>query len=566
MSNNKLVEEIKERLSIEEVVSSYIKLEKTGINFKTRCPFHNEKTPSFFVSPDRGSFYCFGCNKGGDIFTFIQEIENVSFLDALKILADKAGLDISKYKIINNEKITENNKNVLYEILEKATLFFQKRLEENQETKKYLKNRGINEESIKKFRIGFAKNEWHELLDFLKKEGYSESSILKTGLIVKNENDRLYDRFRDRIIFPIFDEKGKVVAYSARILKEKKDEPKYINSPETELFNKSKILYGFNFAKQIIRKHDFAILVEGQIDVIMTHQIGYTNTVASSGTSFTEEQLKLIKRYTKNLLISFDADNAGVKSSKKVWELALQNEMEVKVIPIEGKKDPAELIFQKPDDWKKIVKNSQHIIEYLSEHIYKNFSDIRKRQKEVQIEIYPYLRNIRSYTDKSYFIEKLSDLFDINKDAIWNDISVKENNNQNVEGAEDKKEFTNPKEILFGIYYNKNINNPDDFLNLIKKYISDDMITEMEKRKEKIILKSELLFGQYETLRDFVEDILKQVILIDLEEKKNKIIKEIKELKDNSQQEKIKLKNLTNIKIKMENVKKGGCHNLLNMI
>lgn len=558
--NKSAVDEIKEKLSIEEVVSSYVKLEKTGINMRACCPFHNEKTPSFFISPDRGSFYCFGCSKGGDIFTFIEEIEGVDFKDALKILAEKAGVEI-KFEGGDRKQDTGNSeKNILYEILEKATLFFEREIEKNEKVKEYLKVRGVDEKTKNKFRVGYAKDEWQSLYDYLKSEKYSDLEILKTGLVIKNEKGRIYDRFRGRIIFPIFDEKGRTIAYSARILTDQKDQPKYINSPETILFNKSKTLYGLNFAKQTIRKHDFAILVEGQMDVIMAHQVGYTNTIASSGTSFTEEQLNIIGRNTKNLLVAFDGDGAGINSSKKVWEMALKNDMDVKILPLSKGQDPADVILNNIEDWKKMVKNSIHIIEHLANVIKNNFTDIRKQLKEVQIQIYPYLRSLKSYTEKSFFAEKISDMFGIERDAIWADVNLKEEKEKQEYRSTEKKEQVNPKEILYGIYLSKELKNKDKFFELIKNYISNDLISEMDKRKDKILFEVDLLLEKYSELETLVEDMYSILKISDLEKEKEVINQKLQDVIDGSDEEKKLMRRSVDISRELEAVKKKGCH------
>lgn len=566
--NNNVVNEIKEKLSIEEVVGSYIKLEKSGINLKACCPFHNEKTPSFFVSPDRGSFYCFGCSKGGDMFTFVEEIEGVDFKEALKVLAEKAGVDLNKFQISNYK--SQKKDDFLYEILEKATLYFERELQKNDNAKKYLQKRGIEEQTVCKFRIGYAKDEWQSLYDYLKSQNYSDEQIIATGLMVQKENGRIYDRFRGRIIFPIFDEKSRVIAYSARILTEDKEQPKYINSPETSLFLKSKTLYGFNFAKQTIRKHDFAILVEGQLDVIMTHQIGYLNSVASSGTSFTEEQLKIIKRHTNNLLISFDGDGAGIKSSKKVWEMALSNEMDVKVIPLKEGKDPADIILENLDDWKNLVKNSKHIIEHLSYSIKNNFHDIRKQQKAVQTEIYPYIRSVKSYTDKSYFVEKISEFFGIDKDAIWVDINEKietKNNEPVINAKESKiKERIDPREILFGILRYKNILNKEEFKNKILEEMPEDFFVKMEKQEDKIAFKIDLLLEEYGDLKRLSDDMYSRLKIMNLSNKKENIKKELLNFNGTFEQEKFLMLELENLSREIEGVKKKGCHYIQNMI
>lgn len=557
---NSAVEEIKERLGIEEVVSSYIKLEKSGINLKACCPFHNEKTPSFFVSPDRGSFYCFGCSKGGDIFTFIQEIEGVDFKEALKILADKAGVDVSKYSFEKSEKLDDT----LYVILEKATKFFENKLENINASKEYLLNRGIENKIIKKFRIGYALDEWQSLYDFLKKEKYTDQQIINTGLVIKNEKGRIYDRFRGRVIFPIFDDRGRPVAFSARILTDAKDQPKYINSPETELFNKSKILYGFNFAKQTIRKHDFAILTEGQMDVILSHQIGYTNCVASSGTSFTEDQLQIIKRHTNNLLIAFDGDSAGLNSSKKVWNLALKNDMDVKVLSLPSGQDPADIISSDVGKWKELVKDSKHIVEHIAVAIKEKIDDNRKQQKEVQKEIYPYIQNLKSYTDKSFFVEKISDMFGIDRDAIWADVNSEELTVQEKQKKEnrslDEVKF-NEREILYGIYFVAELKDKEEYLKKIKEFITEDLIQEMNKRKEKILFETENFLSKQKDREKSIKEVFTSLKLKVLEERRKSLSQTIKTDEDPNN-----MKKLIAISREIESVKKKGCQDLDNVI
>jgi DNA primase len=418
MQNNHHIQEIKERLPIEEVVSRYVKLDKSGINLKGLCPFHGEKTPSFFVAPHRGSFMCFGCGKKGDIFTFVQEIEGIEFFDALKQLAEQAGVAL-ELKSSENQNETKN----AYTILEKACLVFESYLAKDIGAQEYLSSRGLTAQTIKQFRIGFIPDEWNILYTELKKT-FEEKDILESGLVIKNENGRVYDRFRGRIMFPIFDSSGKVIAFTGRVLiPEQKETPKYVNSPETQLFSKSHVLYGLNFAKQAVRKHNFIILVEGQMDVIMSHQMGYSNTVASSGTAFTQDQLQIISKLTPNLLLAFDSDSAGLATTAKVWEMAINQGLDVKIAYYEGAKDPADTIKENPDTWKETVKNSIHIIEFVTQLIAK-VSDERKRLKLYHERVLPLLKRVHTYSEKNFFIGKISQILSINSSIIWSDVSL----------------------------------------------------------------------------------------------------------------------------------------------
>ncbi|MFA6274514.1 MAG: DNA primase, partial [Candidatus Paceibacterota bacterium] len=333
---NSPVQKIKERLSIEEVVSSYIKLERAGANLKAKCPFHNEKTPSFFISPDRGSYYCFGCSAKGDIFTFVEEFEGLDFKGALKLLAEKAGVQLEDYKY---NKEAESEKEKLYRAMEEATKFFENNLIENSEVLNYLKSRGLEDKTIKDFRIGFIKNDWRELYTFLQKKGFTEIELEKAGLIKKTEKG-YYDRFRGRIMFPISDSSGRIIAFSGRLFQDDGKSAKYLNSPETPIFNKSSVLYGLDRAKESIRKNNFSILVEGQFDLILSHQAGFRNTIATSGTALSDStiskenvvsNLGLLRRLSGNIVLAFDADKAGFNAANRASKIALSFGMDVKV-------------------------------------------------------------------------------------------------------------------------------------------------------------------------------------------------------------------------------------------
>jgi DNA primase len=317
------VEQIKARLSIVDVVGSYIKLDKAGSSFKALCPFHNEKSPSFNVSPSRDAYYCFGCNRGGDIFSFVEEIEGIEFVDALKLLADRAGVTLT-HDIKENKSEREH----LASLMEEATLFYERQLLQNTAVKAYLVDRGLTEETVRSFRIGFAPLEWRAVYDHLRSKHFSDAEIEKAGLVKPTEGKEPYDRFRGRVMFPIFDANGRVVAFSGRVFGEQKnkdgsDVAKYINSPETPLYDKSSIMFGYDRAKRAIRTQNFTILVEGQMDLIMSHQAGTENTVAVSGTALTEKHLTLLKRLSDNLVFAFDADEAGLRATARAFRLAL---------------------------------------------------------------------------------------------------------------------------------------------------------------------------------------------------------------------------------------------------
>jgi len=399
MSSN--VDQIKSRLSVSDLIGSYIKLYKAGANFKAVCPFHNEKTPSFFVSPVRESWHCFGCNKGGDIFSFVMEIEGVDFLEALKMLAVRAGVEIKQ----ENPK-ERNEKEILMKIIEDSTTFYQGKLNKESEPYSYLIKRGLNDDSIKNFRIGFAPDGWRNLYEFLRGKNFSDMDIEKAGMIIKSPKG-FYDRFRSRIMFPIFNSIGQVVGFSGRIFGEESQlsGAKYINSPQTPLFDKSRILYGFDRAKNAIRQENSCVLVEGQMDLLMSQQAFVLNTVATSGTALTEEHLKIIKRIADNLILSFDTDEAGFVASERAVGMALEMGFDVKIASIE-EKDPADLIKKNPDQWKEAVVNAKPFITFYLDTIILKFKDIKDARKEVEKKIIPLLSKIKSEIERSHYVSE----------------------------------------------------------------------------------------------------------------------------------------------------------------
>jgi DNA primase len=410
------VEQIKERLTIEDVVGSYIKLERAGNSLKARCPFHNEKTPSFFVSPDRGSYYCFGCGAKGDIFTFVQEFENIDFIGALKILAERAGVELEKFSVKKDDA-----KERLYTLLEFTTLFLEKNLQGEEIPLAYLKKRGLTEKTIKDWRIGYVRDEWRSISDHLKSKGFTDSEMERAG-ITKTEGNSTYDRFRGRIMFPIFDSASRVIAFSGRILVDDGKSAKYLNSPQTEIFDKSKVLYGYDRAKQSIRKADYSILVEGQMDLLMSHQAGFTNTIASSGTALTISHLALLKRISNKIIMSFDSDNAGAKAAERGWALALAQGMDVKIAEIPKGYDPADLILKDKEEFKNVLKNSVHIIDFILGRILQEHTDQRKIGLEINSKVLPYIYLLESNIEKSHYISKISEKTGISEDALRDDL------------------------------------------------------------------------------------------------------------------------------------------------
>ncbi len=399
------LELIKNKINVVDLIQEYLPLKKSGINFKANCPFHTEKTPSFMVSPERGIFKCFGCQKGGDIFKFLMEKEGMEFKEALEVLAKKAGITLKK---------SEGKKDLrdrLYEVNLKAQEFFHFILTKHPLGKnalEYLKKRGLTEASIEEFGIGYSPNSWDSLLKFLTKRGFSVKEILDSGLGVESKSSG-YDRFRGRITFPLTDTKGRIIGFSGRVLHPA--EPKYINSPQTIIFDKSQFLFGINLAKGEIRQKDEAILVEGEMDVILSHQVGIKNTVASKGTALTEGQIELIKKYTQNISLCFDTDLAGDVASRRGIEMADKAGFNIKVISVTGGKDPAEIIKVKPSLWEKAVSTATPIYDYYLGSVSSRF-DPKKAEdlRKISGELVPIWAKISDDLVREHYTQKLTAL------------------------------------------------------------------------------------------------------------------------------------------------------------
>lgn len=418
------VEQIKERLSIVDVVSSYIKIEKAGKNFKGRCPFHNEKTPSFFVSPERESYYCFGCGAKGDIFTFVEQFEGLDFVGALKMLAARAGVELDNASYGKTEPNTR-----LFALLEDATIFFEEIFAKNEEAKKYLEDRGVAEATTTMFRVGFAPHEWRALHDYLAKKGYSRDEMLQAGLLKRKESEKgdatFYDAFRSRIIFPIADASGRIIAFSGRIFgTDDANAPKYINSPETPLFKKSETLYGFDKAKTSIRKYDFSVLVEGPIDLIMAHQAGFTNAIAVMGTAFTSRHIEKLRRLSLNMVVALDADDAGLASATKTARAALIAGMDIKIAALPAGSDPADTIAKDLPAWKTSVREAAHIVDFLLDRAQKtDGKDERAFKGRVRNEVLPHVSLIGNKIDQAHFISRIAHALHTDESVVLEELA-----------------------------------------------------------------------------------------------------------------------------------------------
>ncbi len=426
------ISKIKDRVDVVELISSYIKVQKAGMNFKARCPFHNEKTPSFYISPERQIWHCFGCQKGGDIFGFVKEIEGVEFSDALRILAQRAGVQLEFHQLTEERS---DYKSKLYAISELATKFFEKQLRASRtgmQALRYLKERGLQSSIIDEFRLGYAVNDWEALSKFLRERGYNDSEIVDAGLAIKRENKSgVYDRFRSRIIFPIFDLNGRVVGFTGRVFGEntnKDREPaKYINTPQTSIYDKSMILYGLSKAKQSIRQQDKCLLVEGNMDALMSYQSGVTNVVATSGTALTPNHLKILQRYTNNLDFSFDTDQAGAIATRRGVGLALAQNFNVKAVSIDDPecKDPADYVNKYGSKWADLVSQSKPVIQFYFDNLISQIDPSSVDGKKIVIStLAPFIKRIVSKVEKSHWVNLIASYLKTKEDALEADISL----------------------------------------------------------------------------------------------------------------------------------------------
>ncbi len=415
---------IKDKLDIVDFLRQYVELKPAGKNFKARCPFHKEKTPSFMISPERQSWHCFGsCNEGGDIITFLMKYENIEFYDALKILAEKAGIEI---KTSANRDFRSQNS--LYVVMEAAKNFYKETLEKTPVVQEYLKDRGLKSETIKEFEIGFAPELSDGVTRHLLKAGFAIADIEKAGLAVKTERGTYWDRFRGRVMFPIYNHFGKTVAFTGRILpgNENPNLGKYVNSPETPIFQKSKILYGLHKTKGDIRDAKSAVLVEGQMDLLMMWQDGVKNVVATSGTALTSDHLTVLKRLADELVLSFDSDEAGQIAAERAIDLANTEDFSVKLLTIDDKelKDPADVAKNKPGLLAELVAKAKVAMDYyFHKYVKKDAGDTKSRKQNIRI-VLSKIKNLPSPIDRNHWLKELAAIVKIEERILMEEMEM----------------------------------------------------------------------------------------------------------------------------------------------
>lgn len=417
------VEDIKARIDIVDFINETVPLRQAGTNWKGKCPFHNEKTPSFMVSRDRGSWHCFGCSKGGDIFSFVQEQEGIDFPEALRILAKRAGVQLREY---NKEEQTQRTK--VLDVIRWVSRYYQEVLHKASEAepaRAYLKQRAVNAESIENFGVGYAPSGWDTTFQALKKKGFTDDDIFQAGLTIRKDRGAgYYDRFRNRIMFPIQDVHGTVVGFSGRILDVLVDPKgpvpaKYINSPQTVVYDKGRVLYGLDKAKQAIKQENRAVIVEGQMDCLMSHQAGVHNVVASSGTALTADQVQLIKRFSSNVVLAFDQDAAGAQAALRGVDQALMAKMDVRIVRLSTGKDPDELIRHDLPAWQAAITSAQPLMEYYLQEATTGRDLMRVDDKKAIVKyLLPIIGKLGDAVEQSHYLQQLADMVHVDVAAL----------------------------------------------------------------------------------------------------------------------------------------------------
>lgn len=411
----KIIDQIQEKADIVEVISRYIPLKKIGRNYKTTCPFHNEKTPSFIVSPDKQIYHCFGCGAGGNVFSFLMKYENLQFPEAVEMLAQKTGIVLPR---AGGRDDSNSLTNQLYKINESAGAFFQNCLSNNRAAKDYLASRGVGDEVIKKFKIGYSPDSWEALLNFFKSKGVGAPILEKAGLVISNDKGGHYDRFRSRIIFPITDLKDRILGFGARVLDASL--PKYVNSPESAIYSKGRNLYGLNLSKESIKKEAHLLVVEGYLDFLIPYQAGVKNVIATLGTALTTDQARLIKRFAGTVIMVYDPDEAGEAASLRNLDLLISEDVNVYIAELPQGLDPDSFIRKfGADDFLKLVKASKNIFDYKLDKLKERF-DITKTHGKAAIaaEMLPTISRINNAILKSDLVKRLAEKLSVDEESI----------------------------------------------------------------------------------------------------------------------------------------------------
>jgi len=570
---NSPVQEIKERLDIVEFIRSYVSLIPAGKNFKALCPFHKEKTPSFMVSPERQTWHCFGsCNEGGDIFKFLMKHDNLEFYEALRILAEKAGVELKKTSPAEYRQF-----GILYDINNTAKDFFKKKLLQSKSAQDYLKKRGLKEETINEFEIGLAPDSFDDLTVDLSKAGYNVKDIERAGLNFKTERGSYVDRFRGRIMFPIYNSFGKVVGFSGRISprlqKENPELAKYVNSPETSIFNKSKILYGFHVSKSDIRQSRTAVLMEGQMDFLMAYQDGVRNAVATSGTALTPEHIKLLKRVADELVMSFDSDEAGLRAAESAIDLASSADISVKLLILEEYKDPAEAVESSPGYLLEALKKTKPAMEFYFDRYLGESSDIKSQISKIGMSgfknklrlVLEKIKNLASAVERGHWIKELASKTQVGENSLLEELAQLKNEKLASRGGNPNSQQEKPEPLsrrdLIAQRLISLAAGQDEFISSIKDYVNflPENYSIVFKKISKGELKTEewdenleelfnvvTLRSSFETsilgeekIKEEFEELLRQLEKEYIREKKEELMSFIKEAEQKGEEKKV---------------------------
>ena len=501
------VDEVVEKNDIVELISRYTTLKRVGNRFQALCPLHNDKkTPSFSVSPDKQLFHCFGCGAGGTVIQFIMARENLDFMEAVKFLADKSGIPVPDFRSAtekNRAAEIHNKKKRLYEINSEAGKFFFKNLisPEYDYALAYFKNRKLTNSTIKSFGLGYAPDSWTSLIDYMKEKGYHESELEEAGLVVKRDNGTYFDKFRDRVMFPIIDLRGNVIGFGGRILKDRDDAPKYLNTPETLIFKKKENLFAMNIAKNT--KAGQFLLMEGYMDVISLHQNGFDNAVASLGTAFTPQQAEILKKYADKAVLCYDSDEAGQKAADRAGEILRDAEIKGRVLTINDGKDPDDYINAKGADmFRMLVDNAESFIEYKIHKIEKQYNlDDAVEKIEFIEKVARIFANIKNDVEREVYIKKIARQTDISPESISvhvNNLYRKERRLENrrsereekrqyeqragLRGDLDKMRLYNAEKLMLNLLCEKDV-----FSSFKDKLLPSDFSTDIHKKLAEII-------------------------------------------------------------------------------
>ena len=433
MIDRETIDRIYAAADIVEVISDYVTLKRKGVNYQACCPFHNEKTPSFVVSPSKGFYKCFGCGKGGNAVTFVMEHENITYPEALKIVAKKYNIEVREKEMTEEDVRRNNNRESMFTLNSWAAEYFAEYLHQSSEGMSvgmtyFRQKRGFSDATIKKFGLGMCPSEWGKMTQDALTAGYQEEFLLSTGLSLKRENDgKLFDRFRERVMFPVHNISGRIVAFGGRTLRTDKSVAKYQNSPESEIYSKKNELYGLFFAKKAIQQHDYAIMVEGYTDVISMHQSGVENVVASSGTSLTTEQIRLLGRFTKNITVIYDGDSAGIHASLRGIDMILKEGMNVRVVLLPPEDDPDSFArtHSASEVQAYIAENAENFITFKAKLLLEDAANDPIKRSAVVGDMVQSIAQIPDNIQRSMFIKECARLMDVDENLIINEVARK---------------------------------------------------------------------------------------------------------------------------------------------